>query len=68
MNDPTFSQARRAKRPQWLRVFGVPIVIGVLSLAGLLSALLAGDPGRYFSWFGVGLPVAIAAWTYWRNS
>jgi hypothetical protein len=39
----------------------------MLSLAGLLSALLAGDFGRYVSWFGVGLPVVIAAWAYWRK-
>jgi hypothetical protein len=57
-----------SERPQWLRVFAAPIVIGVLSLAGLLSALLAGDLGRYFSWFGVGLPIAIAAWAYWRKA
>jgi hypothetical protein len=54
-------------RASWWRVFGAPIVIGVLSLAGLLSALLAGDPGRYFAWFGVGLPIAIAAWAYCRK-
>lgn len=55
------------QRQQWLRVLGAPIVIGVLSLAGLMSALLAGDLGRYFSWFGVGLPIAVAAWAYWRK-
>jgi hypothetical protein len=54
-------------RSQWLKVFGAPIVIGALSLAGLLSALLAGDLGRYFSWFGVGLPIAVAAWACWRK-
>lgn len=62
MSKPVSSQ-----RPPWLRVFGAPIVIGVLSLIGLLSALLAGDFGRYFSWFGVGAPIAIAAWAYWRK-
>jgi hypothetical protein len=53
-------------KPAWLRVFGAPIVIGVLSLAGLLSALLAGDIGRYFSWFALGVPLAIAGWAYWK--
>jgi hypothetical protein len=62
------SKRMSSERPQWLRVYGAPIVIGVLSLAGLLSALLAGDLGRYFSWFGVGLPIAIAAWAYWRKA
>jgi hypothetical protein len=55
-------------KPTWLRVFGVPIVIGVLSLAGLLSALLAGDLGRYFSWVALGLPAVIALWAYARKS
>jgi len=63
MSKPISSQ-----RPTWLRVFGAPIVIGVLSLIGLLSALLAGDLGRYFSWFGVGLPIAVAAWAYRRKA
>jgi hypothetical protein len=63
MSDPASSQ-----RPPWLRVFGAPIVIGALSLIGLLSALIAGDLGRYFSWFAVGLPVAIAIWAYWRKA
>lgn len=61
------SEPASSHRPPWLRVFGAPIVIGMLSLAGLLSALLAGDFGRYVSWFGVGLPVVIAAWAYWRK-
>lgn len=63
MSKPVSSQ-----RPNWLRVFGAPIAIGVLTLVGLLSALLAGDLGRYFSWFGVSLPIAIAAWAYWRKA
>jgi hypothetical protein len=55
-------------RASWWRVFGAPIVIGVLSLAGLLSALLAGDPGRYFAWFALGVPLAIAARAYARKT
>jgi FtsH-binding integral membrane protein len=49
-----------------LRVFGVPIVIGVLSLAGLLAALLLGDAGRYFAWVALGLPLAIIVWAFFR--
>jgi hypothetical protein len=58
---------RPSHKPTWWRVFGAPILIGVLALFGLLSALLAGDLGRYVSWFGVGLPIAIVAWAYWRK-
>jgi len=56
---------KRAERPRlWIRVFGAPIVIAVLSLTGLLSALLFGDFGRYLSWIAVGLPVLVCmrAW------
>ena len=41
----------------WRTVFGIPIVIGLLSLAGLISALLFGQLGRYFSWIAVGSPI-----------
>jgi len=43
-----------------------PIVLGVLTAVGLLSALL-GDAGwDTLSWFGLGSPVAVAAWLAWR--
>jgi hypothetical protein len=53
-------------RDRWLAVFGLPIVVGVVSAAGLLSALLLGASGRIFSWFALGLPLAIAVFAYWR--
>jgi hypothetical protein len=63
MSDPRqFKQART-----WFGVFGIPIAIGVLTLAGLLSALLLGQPGRIFSWLAVGLPVAVSAWFLLRS-
>jgi hypothetical protein len=40
---------REPRRPAtWLDVFGIPIAIGLLSAAGLLSALLFGGLGRIF--------------------
>jgi hypothetical protein len=56
----------RVDRPRWLRVFGAPIIVAALSLAGLLAALLLGETGRYLSWFGVALPVMICAWAWLR--
>ncbi|WGR92729.1 hypothetical protein MTX26_22430 [Bradyrhizobium sp. ISRA443] len=50
----------------WIAVFGAPIVLGVLSLAGLLAALLFGDVGRYLSWLAVGAPVPVIAWAWLR--
>ena len=58
---------RTNRPPLWIRVFGIPIIIAVLSLAGLLSALLLGDAGRYLSWFAVGLPVLICAYAWLRQ-
>jgi hypothetical protein len=46
-----------ADRPNWRTVYGAPILIGLLSLAGLVSALLFGELGRYFSWIAVGWPI-----------
>jgi len=48
--------------PNWRTVFGVPIMIGLLSLSGLVSALLFDEIGRYFSWLAVGAPIILVAW------
>jgi hypothetical protein len=58
--------AEKDRPPRWTGVFGAPIVIGILSMAGLLAALLLGDFGRYFSWPAVGVPAAIVAWVWLR--
>jgi hypothetical protein len=51
----------------WWTVYGVPLVLGLLSIAGLLSALLSEGPGRYFSWLALGAPVALAVWFFVRR-
>jgi hypothetical protein len=48
--------------PNWRSAFGAPVVIGLLSLSGLLSALLFDGIGRYFSWIAVGTPIILVAW------
>jgi hypothetical protein len=53
---------KRHDAPNWRTVFGLPIVIGLLSLAGLISALLFGELGRYFSWMAVGSPIILLSW------
>jgi hypothetical protein len=53
---------KSSSAPNWLTVYGVPILIGLLSLSGLLSALLLDEAGRYFSWIAVGSPVILSAW------
>jgi hypothetical protein len=53
-------------RPNAWRVFGAPVLIAVLTMAGLLAGLLWGEGGRHVSWAGVGSPVVVAAWTWLR--
>jgi hypothetical protein len=54
-------------RGNWRAVYGAPLVIGVLSLAGLLTALLYEGAGRYFSWIALGTPIAISTWVFFRR-
>jgi len=60
-----------ARRPRssgnWRTVYGGPILLGVLSIAGLLTALLSEGAGRYFSWIAVGAPVVVTAWFFARR-
>jgi hypothetical protein len=51
----------------WRAVYGGPILLGVLSIAGLFSALMSEGPGRYFSWLALGAPVALTAWFFARR-
>jgi hypothetical protein len=66
MNNPMNSSGNRIDAPNWRSVFGIPIIIGLLSLCGLLSALLF-ESGRYFSWIAVGSPIVLAAWVFVRR-
>jgi hypothetical protein len=51
----------------WWTVYGGPLLLGALSVAGLLTALLSEGAGRYFSWPAVGAPIAITAWFFSRR-
>jgi hypothetical protein len=60
-----------ARKPRsggnWWTVYGGPLVLGLLSVAGLLTALLSEGPGRYFSWIALGAPVVLTAWFFARR-
>lgn len=49
------------RNPLW-RTFRLPIVIAVISLVGLLAALLGNGALDWLSWIGLALPVAMIAW------
>lgn len=45
-----------------------PVVLGVLTVSGLVSALLSdGGWGDAWSWLALGIPVAVMAWFSWRR-
>lgn len=56
---------RALKSPFW-KLWGWPIVLGVLSATGLLTALVSDAWGDVWSWIGLGVPVLVIAWFAWR--
>jgi hypothetical protein len=48
-------------------VYGGPLLLGLLSVAGLMTALLSEGAGRYFSWIAVGAPVLVTTWFFARR-
>ena len=58
------SSGLQQTRRGWKQVFGIPILLGVLSAIGLISALLGDDIWNALSWLALGVPCAIIVW-YW---
>ncbi|WP_199699337.1 hypothetical protein [Oleomonas cavernae] len=48
------------------RIFRVPTAIGLVSAAGLLSALIGDGAFDALSWAALGLPVALIGWHWTR--
>lgn len=44
------------------KLWGAPVVLGVLTASGLVSALVSEGWGDVWSWIGLGVPVAVMAW------
>ncbi len=42
--------------------FALPLLIGLLSAVGLLSALLGDGAWDAMAWLGLGLPAVLGAW------
>jgi hypothetical protein len=51
--------------PLFVRLWGWPIVLGLLSATGLVTALVSETWGDAWSWFALGAPVAVIAWCAW---
>ena len=57
----------RHERHFW-RLWGWPIVIGVLTAVGLVSALFSdGGVGDAVAWVTLGIPVVVGAWCGWSR-
>jgi len=52
----------------FLRRWGMPLLMAVLSLFGLLSALLGDRPGQVLSWIALVVPLLVLAWYVFRKS
>jgi hypothetical protein len=50
-----------------LRIFAIPIALGVLSAVGLLAALLGDEAWDYVSWLALGIPCVVMVW-YWSGA
>ncbi len=58
------STAHAHQRP-FVQLWLWPLLLGVLTLSGLLSALVSDGWGDVWSWLALGLPVAVMAWFGW---
>jgi len=53
--------------PAFIRLWGVPIVLGVLTAIGLVAALLGDGFLDYVSAVALGIPVALGTWHSMRR-
>lgn len=49
-------------KPAFIRTWGWPLLIGLLTLIGLLAALIADGVWDWLSAVALGTPVAVSAW------
>ncbi|MDC6166625.1 hypothetical protein [Paucibacter sp. XJ19-41] len=50
-----------------LRLWAWPLALGLLTVSGLLSALVSEHWGDAWSWLALGGPVLVMAWHGWRT-
>jgi hypothetical protein len=49
------------------RIFAAPLAIGIISVAGLISALVGDGWWDTFSWAALGLPICLYLTFIWRR-
>lgn len=60
-------QNQRAAKRSLTAIFAIPAAIAAFSLFGLISALTGDGLRDILSWLGLGIPVVIASWAWWRR-
>lgn len=50
------------------QIWGIPTLLGVVSLVGLVAALVADGVGDALSWVALTIPVVISVWGFRRRS
>lgn len=60
------TKSRNRTRSLWV-VFAAPLVMGALSLIGLVSALAGDGPADWVSWVTITVPVLAVAWAMRRR-
>ncbi len=53
------------RRGLWM-IFRWPLLLAVLSLFGLISALVGDEVYDLLSWLSLGIPLALLGWVWWR--
>jgi len=53
------------KHNAWIRLWGKPLLIALLSIAGLITALVGDGFWDIFSWVALALPVIIIVRSYY---
>jgi len=56
------------KKGNLRHVFAIPLAIAIISLAGLISALIGDGPLDVTSWVALGLPVVVVLWASLRRT
>lgn len=60
--EPAAPPRRQGEGVSAWRLWGWPVALGALTASGLLSALVSEAGGDAWSWFALGVPVAVMAW------
>ncbi|MDG2523383.1 hypothetical protein P7B02_17785 [Caulobacter segnis] len=53
-----------SKRPSLINAYAAPLVIALVSIVGLVAALVADGLGDLTSWIALAAPVAVVVWAW----